>query len=354
MMDDNTHSTQRIGFGRVCRDFMKNQCKRTICKFIHYPDLCTDYWENNCYLGDSCKKSHKIPFDIIKEHKRTFNNKKEQTDNDIQRKKVQKEQKDNNNQMQKDQKDNDNQRQKDHRYNTKQSHNKNKNEKRKKPKNTECFTPMTTPVDMRIVFELNKETCNAKLTSRDVLVAPNIFSEYENGELYKRLMQEINNCKVPREQLLKMWHGNDKIDGTHLIINDRTKWKEECPTFLWVVDRIKKYFKMDVQATRFNWYKDTSQWKPFHHDSAYVNPEKAAVQNFTVAVSFGVERDAAFEHATTKTVISLPHGDGCAYAFSKDTNCIWRHGILQDLPTREDGRISVICWGWVDNQIELV
>ena len=44
------------------------------------------------------------------------------------------------------------------------------------------------------------------------------------------------------------------------------------------------------QATRFNWYRNTSEWKPFHHDAAAMKPDKARTQNFTVAVSFGCER----------------------------------------------------------------
>jgi hypothetical protein len=79
-----------------------------------------------------------------------------------------------------------------------------------------------------------------------------------------------------------------------------------------------------------------------------VNPEKAKVQNFTVAVSFGVTRDAAFEHAKTKTVISFPQDDGVVYCFANDTNAIWRHGILQDLPVRDESRVSIICWGKVN------
>ena len=31
-----------------------------------------------------------------------------------------------------------------------------------------------------------------------------------------------------------------------------------------------EYFKMDVKATRFNWYRNSSEWKPFHHDAAAV------------------------------------------------------------------------------------
>lgn len=219
----------------------------------------------------------------------------------------------------------------------------------KKPKNTECFVPMRKPVDMRIVFDLGEDKLTQDLSTRDVLVVPNLFNDYAKGAVYAKLVDEITSCGVPTEELLKLWHGNDKIEGTHLIVNDRTPWKNKCPTFELVVERIKDFFAMDIQATRFNWYKDTSQWKPFHHDSAYVNPEKAKVQNFTVAVSFGCTRDAAFEHAKTRTVLSFPQDDGMVYCFSNDTNGIWRHGILQDIPTREEGRISVICWGKVEN-----
>jgi hypothetical protein len=219
----------------------------------------------------------------------------------------------------------------------------------KKPKNTECFTPMKKPVDMRVVFDLGEDRLGQSLTTRDVLVVPNIFNDYAHGAIYTKLVDEIENCGVSFDDLLKLWHGNDKIEGTHLIVNDRMPWKNKCPTFNMVVGRIRTFFDMDIQATRFNWYTDTSQWKPFHHDSAYVNPEKAKIQNFTVAVSFGCTRDAAFEHAKTKTTLSFPQGDGMVYCFSSDTNGIWRHGILQDVPTRYEGRISIICWGKIDN-----
>ena len=34
---------------------------------------------------------------------------------------------------------------------------------------------------------------------------------------------------------------------------------------------------MDIKATRFNWYKDNQQWKPYHHDAAAVKPDKAQI-----------------------------------------------------------------------------
>ena len=60
-----------------------------------------------------------------------------------------------------------------------------------------------------------------------------------------------------------------------------------------------------------------------------MKPDKARTQNFTVAVSFGCEREAAFEHAETKTVVSMPQPNGTIYTFGRDVNIIWRHGILQ-------------------------
>ena len=60
------------------------------------------------------------------------------------------------------------------------------------------------------------------------------------------------------------------------------------------------YFDMDVKATRLNWYRDSSEWKPFHHDAAAMKEKFARTQNFTLGVSFGAERDAAFEHAQVR------------------------------------------------------
>ncbi len=72
-------------------------------------------------------------------------------------------------------------------------------------------------------------------------------------------------------------------------------------------------------------------------------------QNFTVGCSFGHERDALFQHAKTRTTVSLPLQDGSVYCFAKDVNIQWRHGIPQLAPEKQvdEGRISVIAWGWV-------
>ena len=104
------------------------------------------------------------------------------------------------------------------------------------------------------------------------------------------------------------------------------------PAFKHIVDRMQQYFDMDIKATRFNWYRDSKDWKPYHHDAAAVKAHFAQTQNCTVAVSVGQERECAFQHATTGTVVSCPQPNGCAYAFGRDVNLEWRHGVL---PTKK-------------------
>jgi len=279
---------------KVCRDFMNPKgCTRDNCKFIHDKKLCARYWKNgSCKFNEYCRRNHFVtdPNKIV-------------------------------------------------------------NLPKNKPKNTECYEPITKPVDARIVYDLNTDHFQTPVTSRDIVIVPNVFTDFSKGELYTKLLSEIQSCSVPQDKLLILWHGSEErnIPGCHYICNDKTGWKKESSTFNMVLERIEKYFKFNIQATRLNWYKDTSQWKRFHHDSAYVNPERAKKQNFTIAVSFGATRDAAFEHAATKTVISLPQPDGHIYCFANDTNAIWRHGILQDMPARDEGRISIIAWGKLDS-----
>lgn len=312
----------------VCKDFMYKNCNREVCKFIHDDNLCFYYWKNgSCKRGENCNKTH----NYIRVQKPRENPESSQENKQESSKNKDKKSKD--------------------KYD-KELRKLNKDKQRegnsRRIKNTESFTPMSKPVDIRLSYDLGKDICNSKVTSREVLLVPNLFSDFESGEIYKRLVNEIENCGIPKDTLLKMWHGD-----SHFIADDHLGWKSKCPTFGLVIDRIKTFFKMDIKATRFNWYTDTNQWKPFHHDAAAVKKEKMNTQNFTVGVSFGATREAAFEHAQTKTTISIPQPDGCIYAFAKDTNVIWRHGILQEKQPRECGRISVIAWGWIEDQINL-
>ncbi|EGZ20306.1 hypothetical protein PHYSODRAFT_245864 [Phytophthora sojae] len=357
-------------FKTVCRSFMRSKkCTRPGCKFVHDKQLCLYFWKSgDCKFGAECRKNHFVTVpdpNAKKEEEETAVAKKEKKDKPQAKKGKDKKPKDKDAKPKEDKPKGDKTEDKGDKpketgkqegADKKSKKNKKKNERRQATKkNTESFEPMTKPVDLRITYDLGSkdDKFSTPLTARDVVLVPNLFSDFKKGELYAKLMHELDNCGIPREQLLKMWHGNNKIDGTHLIVDDHSSWKAKCPTFDLMTDRLKQFFSLDIKATRFNWYKDTSQWKPFHFDAAAVKPHIAAIQNFTVGISFGATRDAAFEHAETKTVVSVPQPDGCVYAFAKDTNVIWRHGILQDVPVRDEGRISVIAWGWVDNMADV-
>jgi hypothetical protein len=342
-------------FKTVCRTFMrKKKCTRKGCTFVHDKQLCPLFWKSGeCRFAAECRRNHFVTLPdpnakpLEEEQAAAATPGGEAAEKKKAKKPRQAKDK-------KPKEDNSKDATTD-----KEAAGKTKKKKKERrqatKKNTESFEPMTKPVDLRITYDLGSkdDKFSTPLTARDVVLVPNLFSDFKKGELYAKLMDELDNCGIPREELLKMWHGNNKIDGTHLIVDDHSSWKDKCPTFDLVTNRLKEFFSLDIKATRFNWYKDTSQWKPFHFDAAAVKPHIAAIQNFTVGISFGATRDAAFEHAKTKTVVSVPQPDGCVYAFSKDTNVIWRHGILQDVPVRQEGRISVIAWGWVDDMADV-
>jgi len=61
-----------------------------------------------------------------------------------------------------------------------------------------------------------------------------------------------------------------------------------------------------IGTSEFNRYRDSSDWKPFHHDSAAFNPQRARNQNITIGVSFGAERELAFLNVANGTRAYFP------------------------------------------------
>ena len=304
---------------QICKFYMDKGCNNGNCKFFHDPDLCVTYWtEGQCLIPD-CRYNHKYINQICKYFLKFGTCKFEKC---------------------------------------KFIHKQNKDKKRiKSKKNTECFEPLDRPVDLRLLIDNNTEKLNVELSDRDLLLVPNLFSNYNKLEIYNNLVNEIKTCGIDQKDLLKLWHGNDKNPGTHLICDDKLDWKSKCPTFSYVINKLKDYFNVDIKATRFNWYVDTNQWKPFHHDAAAIDPKKAANQNITIAVSFGCTRTIGLESAEktkeTRKVISFEQKDGDIYVFTNKTNELWKHGILQEKEFKNEGRISIIIWGKVNNVFSL-
>lgn len=126
------------------------------------------------------------------------------------------------------------------------------------------------------------------------------------------------------------------------------------PTYDKIVDRLCEYFSIEKRSigTRFNWYKDSTDWKPFHHDSAAYNPQRARSQNITVGVSFGARRELAFLRATEqadgeKVKLYFPQTNNGVFSFGRDVNIRFKHGINALAEDEQDGkgRISIIVWG---------
>jgi hypothetical protein len=272
--------------------------------------VCKFFLSGNCRHGDKCKFLH-----LTNDNKNHNNNKNQNNNNN-----------------------------KNNNHNNSQN-NKNKNN-RKHPKNTETFKPSFKNPDMWIKFaDTSKEIYENPVHVNDVIIAPKLFQE---NDLYDKLLKELVDSGMQENGLWKSWHGD-----THFIADDDLAWKEKCPTFKYVLDKLQKYFSIDIKSTRLNWYKDTNDWKPYHHDAAAIKPHIAKIQNMTVGISFGCTRDASFEHNKSRTVISIPQEHGMAYTFSKNVNIEWKHGIpkVKEEEFKDKGRISIIAWGYTP-QIE--
>lgn len=302
---------------KVCKFFVeKGSCNKKDCEFAHIENICRFHFRGDCKNGETCKFSHEYKSHNTSDKSHNLSDKSHNLSNNI------------------------------------KSHEK-KHKKKLIRKNTETFEPSYIPRDMTVCIGNPKNnTYNRKISTRDVIYVPDLFSDNSNSnDYYNKLLEEIGIATLSGAEekgVWKLWHGD-----SHLIADDHLNWKNKCPTFNNIIKKLTEYFGMDVKATRFNWYRDSSEWKPYHHDAAAVDADKAMKQNFTVGVSFGLTRDAAFEHAKTRTTVEFPLTDGSVYCFSKDVNIEWRHGIPQVPPSQysDKGRISIIAWGWVDQSI---
>lgn len=232
--------------------------------------------------------------------------------------------------------------------------------RKKKPKNTITFTPFDREVDLRLVIDNAPDRMSVQLRKCDVGIFSNVFSEYKPWELHDLVLREINETSI--EHLLKPWHGNDRIEGTHLICDDSKRWKRDANTFNMIIDRLCDYFQVEAKATRCNWYNSHTQHKPLHHDAAAFDKSKAEKQNITIALSLGQTREILFQKKDSSTsketknhkgvFLSIPSPDSSVYAFTNEVNLNWKHGVhvgLEEEFVEQESRISIIIWGWAKN-----
>ena len=184
----------------------------------------------------------------------------------------------------------------------------------------------------------------------DVIIVPNFACEADDWSIYYKLVEEMRALQDEGQKRSEWiaWH-----EGCHLISQN----PKNCPTYEAILQKMCDYFKIDKTLklrTRFNWYRDSSDWKPFHNDSAAYNPGRAKNQNVTVGISFGAERELAFLHGKNGTRLYFPQTNGMLFHFGRDVNISWKHGV-NALPKSEHngkGRISIILWGLVKDCIE--
>ncbi|KAF0774260.1 hypothetical protein AaE_002039, partial [Aphanomyces astaci] len=206
-------------------------------------------------------------------------------------------------------------------------------------RNTESFDPASTLVrpSMRVVVGPKKRVFDKVLKHDDVVVVPDFFCAEDDWSIYYKLIEEMRSIQSAGQSKSEWipW-----AEGCHLISQNPTG----CPTYEDVLKRTGEYFNMKQgsQGTRFNWYRDSSDWKPFHHDSAAYNPHRARNQNITVGVSFGSERELSFLHAKNGSRIYFPQTNGMLFAFGRDVNINWKHGVnaLANEHFSGKGRIS--------------
>lgn len=228
-------------------------------------------------------------------------------------------------------------------------------------RNTESFDPASTLVrpQMRILVGPNQPVYGKQVKHDDVIIVPEFFCKEDDWSLYYQLVKEMTEVQQSAkdaaagdQRLSKAVKGSEWIswhEGAHLISKNPTGSK----TFQMIQDKMSDYFdiRRSSRGTRFNWYRDASDWKPFHHDSAAFNPQRAKNQNCTVGVSFGAERELAFLHAKdSDQKIYFPQKNGTLFFFGRDVNINWKHGVNALSRAEQEvlgakGRISIILWG---------
>jgi hypothetical protein len=131
------------------------------------------------------------------------------------------------------------------------------------------------------------------------------------------------------------------------MVNWSKHLKHENPafsaTFQKIVDDMADYFDVEVYATRMNFYRDGSDWKPFHHDS-HAYGGRAQREDFTMGASFGGSRELIFLHEPSGNTFTFPQNNGDVFAFTSEVNKRFKHGVPK-ARANNDPRFSIIAWG---------
>ena len=132
-------------------------------------------------------------------------------------------------------------------------------------RNSESFDPASTLVrpDLRILVGPNREEYKKsdadEIKHDDIVIVPEFFCKEDDWDIYYKLIEEMRESQREGTQRAEWisWH-----EGAHLISQNPKGSK----LYNEIQAKISRYFGIQNEkvGTRFNWYRDSSDWKPFH------------------------------------------------------------------------------------------
>lgn len=164
----------------------------------------------------------------------------------------------------------------------------------------------------------------------------NFICEEKDYHLYDKLKAELvasTGAKMSGSGGLIEW-------SKHQVFENPTDISD---TFNDIIDMLAEYFDVEVYATRLNYYRDGSQWKPQHHDS-HAYGGRSEREDFTVGITLGADRSLLFIHEASGKEFSFPQKNGDCFAFTGEVNQLFTHGVPRVHKTVGD-RFSLIAWG---------
>jgi hypothetical protein len=166
---------------------------------------------------------------------------------------------------------------------------------------------------------------------------PNFVCGVDDFSLFDAVMREVNGATGSN---VISWSKHHKLEEPTF-----------SATFNALIARVAKHFKMEVMATRLNYYKNYDDHKPYHHDShAYSNNIK---ENFTFGISLGASRKLSFMHVATGNKFDFPQCNGDVFAFDDVINRDFMHGVPKEKGSGGGldrcERLSIVAWGNVSN-----
>ena len=187
----------------------------------------------------------------------------------------------------------------------------------------------------------------SKIVSGNAVYIEGFHCEEDDFRYLEQLAEDLEESRYSTTSSKRK--GEEDFGGG--VMNWSKHLKQENPefseTFRTVVERMASYFDVDVYATRLNFYRDGSDWKPYHHDS-HAFGANGRKEDFTMGASFGAQRALSFLHEPSASSFEFPQKNGDVFAFSSEVNAAMQHGVPR-LSGHEqfvaNPRFSVIAWG---------